>query len=213
MPLRCLYDNAKVVVLGREEDGRPRWNPRFLDFALRVGFDSRLCRPYRPQTKGRVESGIKYLRNNFWPSARFTDLADLNRQVREWCCSVADTRIHGTTGERPEDRLLKERSHLRSLPDRGRLTPFLREERKVGRDGYVQWQGSWYGVPWTWAGQGVQVQAEGSLVKSGPESNGWRCTLGRDAPDSGSPCPASGRGWGWGILGPGRSLWPPRWRR
>ena len=213
VPLRCLYDNAKVVVLGREEDGRPRWNPRFLDFALRVGFDSRLCRPYRPQTKGRVESGIKYLRNNFWPSARFTDLADLNRQVREWCCSVADTRIHGTTGERPEDRLLKERSHLRSLPDRGRLTPFLREERKVGRDGYVQWQGSWYGVPWTWAGQGVQVQAEGSLVKSGPESNGWRCTLGRDAPDSGSPCPASGRGWGWGILGPGRSLWPPRWRR
>ena len=50
---RCLYDNAKVVVLGREEDGRPRWNPRFLDFALRVGFDSRLCRPYRPQSKGR----------------------------------------------------------------------------------------------------------------------------------------------------------------
>ena len=165
VPRRCLYDNAKVVVLGREEDGRPRWNPRFLDFALRVGFDSRLCRPYRPQTKGRVESGIKYLRNNFWPSARFTDLADLNRQVREWCSCVADIRVHGTTGERPKDRLLKEGSHLRSLPDRGRLTPFLREERKVGRDGYVQWQGAWYGVPWTWAGQGVQVQAEGSLVE------------------------------------------------
>ena len=108
VPRRCLYDNAKVVVLGREEDGRPRWNPRFLDFALRVGFDSRLCCPYRPQTKGRVESGIKYLRNNFWPSARFTDLADLNRQVREWCSCVADIRVHGTTGERPQDRLLKE---------------------------------------------------------------------------------------------------------
>ena len=78
---------------------------------------------------------------------------------------MADDRIHGTTGERPKDRLLKERSHLRSLPERGRLTPFLREERKVGRDGYVQWQGAWYGVPWTWAGQGVQVQAEGSLVE------------------------------------------------
>ena len=106
VPRRCLYDNAKVVVLGREEDGRPRWNPRFLDFALRVGFDSRLCRPYRPQTKGRVESGIKYLWNNFWPSARFTDLADLNRQVREWFSCVADIRVHGTTGERPKDRLL-----------------------------------------------------------------------------------------------------------
>ena len=78
---------------------------------------------------------------------------------------MADTRVHGTTGERPEDRLLKERSHLGSLPERGRLTPFLREERKVGRDGYVQWQGAWYGVPWTWTGQGVQVQAENNLVE------------------------------------------------
>ncbi len=42
IPRRCLYDNAKVVVLGREDDGKPRWNPRLLDFALRVGFDTRL---------------------------------------------------------------------------------------------------------------------------------------------------------------------------
>ena len=104
-PRRCLYDNAKVVVLGREEDGRPRWNPRFLDFALRVGFDSRLCRPYRPQTKGRVESH-QVPAEQLLAQRAFYRVADLNRQVREWCSCVADIRVHGTTGERPKDRLL-----------------------------------------------------------------------------------------------------------
>ena len=51
VPRRCLYDNAKVVTLGRDEEKRPIWNQRMLDFALRVGFEARLCQPYRAQTK------------------------------------------------------------------------------------------------------------------------------------------------------------------
>ena len=90
VPGRCLYDNAKVVTLGRDEDGQVEWNRRMLDFAMRVGFEIRLCRPYRAQTKGKVESGVKYVRRNIWPSMRFTDDADLNRQGLEWCDSVAN---------------------------------------------------------------------------------------------------------------------------
>ena len=45
VPRRCLYDNAKVVTLGRDGDKQPIWNQRMLDFALRVGFEMRLCRP------------------------------------------------------------------------------------------------------------------------------------------------------------------------
>ena len=59
VPRRCLYDNAKVVVLGRDDDGRPEWNSRMLDFALRVGFEMRLCRPrtvHRPRGRSRAES-------------------------------------------------------------------------------------------------------------------------------------------------------------
>ena len=64
VPRRCLYDNAKVITLGRDEAKRPVWNQRMLDFALRVGFELRLCQPYRAQTKGKVESGVKYVRRN-----------------------------------------------------------------------------------------------------------------------------------------------------
>lgn len=162
---RCLYDNPKVVVLGRDHEGRPQWNSQFLDFALRTGFDIRLCRPYRAQTKGKVESGIKYVRYNLWPTVRFTDLADLNSQAQAWSDSIANVRVHGTTRERPIDRLALERPRLLPLPEVGRWTVFLREERKVGRDGYIQWDGAWYGVHWNWVGQLVQVQATASSVE------------------------------------------------
>ena len=165
VPRRCLYDNAKVVVLGRDNNGRPEWNQRFLDFALRIGFDIRLCRPYRPQTKGRVESGVKYVRGNMWPGARFTDDADLNRRAMEWCESVANVRVHGTTRERPKELLAKEQPYLAPLAEPARLTPFLREDRKVGRDGYVQWDRAWYGVPWTWATEKVQVAPALGMVE------------------------------------------------
>jgi transposase len=165
VPQRCLYDNPKIVVLDRDEAGRPVWNPRFLDFALRVGFDAQLCHPYRPQTKGKVESGVGYVKGNFWPTARFVDDADLNRQAQTWVDTVANVRVHGTTRERPIDRLARERPHLRALPEAPRLRPFLREERKVGRDGYVRWDGAWYGVLWTWAGKAVQLEATDTTVE------------------------------------------------
>ncbi len=157
VPLRCLYDNQKLVVLGRDEGGAPAWNERFLDFALRVGFESKLCRPYRAQTKGRVESGIKYVRGNFWPSERFVDLSDLNRHAQTWVAEVADRRIHGTTGVMPGERLEQERDALRPFVGRERLLDLLQESRKVARDGFVQWAGSHYGVPATLAGQEVFV--------------------------------------------------------
>ncbi len=51
--------------------------------ALWVGFEARLCPLYRAQTKGKVESEVKYVRRNMWPSLRFTDDADLNQQALE----------------------------------------------------------------------------------------------------------------------------------
>ena len=164
VPRRCLYDNAKVVTLGRDAEGQVEWNRRMLDFALRIGFELRLCQPYRAQTKGKVESGVKYVRGNLWPSLRFTDDADLNRQAVEWCTTVANRRLHGTTHRLPAEMLAEEQPHLGKLPERNVLAPYLREDRLVARDGFVSWDGSRYGVHWKWVGAIVQVgQRQGTV--------------------------------------------------
>ena len=107
MAREILYDNARTVVISRTEKG-PVFHPGLLDFAGRFGFQPRACRPYRAQTKGKVERSIGYLRDRFFCGRTFQDLADLNLQLDAWTREVANSREHGTTKEPPAARLLRE---------------------------------------------------------------------------------------------------------
>jgi transposase len=107
IPEEILYDNQKQVVLGRSADG-PRFHPEFLSFCGQFGFRPRLCRPYRAQTKGKVERSIGYLKDRFFCGRTFTDLPDMNLQLERWIREVANEREHATTGEAPNARLLRE---------------------------------------------------------------------------------------------------------
>jgi hypothetical protein len=103
-----------------------------------------------------VERSIKYLRDSFWPVA-FTDLPDLNRQVSAWVAGVANVREHATLKRRPIDLLAEERSHLLPLKATSTFEGLLAEERKVGRDAFVAFEGNRYAVPWQYAGRHVSV--------------------------------------------------------
>ena len=72
---------------------------------------------------------MKYVKGNMWPSMRFTDDAYLNRQGLEWCDTVANVRVHGTTHRVPWEMLAEERPHLGKPPGRGALAPYLLEDR------------------------------------------------------------------------------------
>ena len=99
-----LYDNPRTMVIGREEDGkRVILNAVFEDFADHYGIQPRFCQPYRARTKGKIESGVKYVKRNFLAGRRFEDLEHLNQELERWMVEVADVRIHGTTKERPID--------------------------------------------------------------------------------------------------------------
>src|SRR6266513_3887845 len=65
VPEEILYDRMRTIWTGTDERGEIIWNAIFLDLARYWGFTPRLCRPYRAQTKGKVESGVKYVRRNF----------------------------------------------------------------------------------------------------------------------------------------------------
>jgi transposase len=104
VPNVMLTDRMKTVILGMGDDRKPRWHPLFADFAAAIGMVPRVCRARRPQTKGKVERGVRFVNDNFLPGRTFTDLGDLNAQARRWC-DEKNRRVHGTTGERPCDRL------------------------------------------------------------------------------------------------------------
>jgi transposase len=95
-----LYDRPRTVCYANDE-GRIVWNPTFKAFAQYWSFEPRVCRPYRAQTKGKVESGVKYLKRNFLPGREFIDIVHLSEQLAEWNDTIADQRNHGTTHEVP----------------------------------------------------------------------------------------------------------------
>jgi hypothetical protein len=132
-----------------------QWNPQFADFMAALGVAPRVCRPYTPQTKGKVERSIGVVKHSFWPGVRFTDLDDLNRQARAWC-DDRNHRVHRTTRQRPIDRWSEER--LSPLPVAFARERFATEERKVSWDGYVSYDGVQSGLPSEPSGAGRVVQ-------------------------------------------------------
>lgn len=149
IPQEMLHDNLKTAVLSRSADGGVHWHPRYLDFADYYGFRPRACQPYRAQTKGKVENGVRYVRGNFWPGLVFTTLADLNQQARSWLDSVANTRLHGTTGAVPFVRLPEEQ--LMPLAGKPVYDTSLITHRRSSRDCLVSYGGSFYSVPAAYA--------------------------------------------------------------
>jgi hypothetical protein len=158
IPRKVLYDNMRTVILGYDERGEPRWHPALADFADYWGFRPRVCQPYRPQTKGKVERGIGYLKGNFLCGRRASSLEDLQSQLRGWLGQVANARIHGTTHRKIQEAWDEERPALQPMGVR-RPYPFVSEvTRKVAPDCYVSYGTNRYSVPWSFAGREVHVR-------------------------------------------------------
>jgi len=152
-PEEILYDNMKQVVVKRllkAEDST--LNRQFEDFAGFYGFKPVLCRPYRGQTKGKVERTVQFVRDNFMVGIKYDSLSDLNGQALAWCNKV-NAKIHATTGEIPFERLKKEG-----------LNPLTREYiidkinlRRVQKDCLISYAGNQYSVPSEYVGKDVAV--------------------------------------------------------
>ena len=161
VPEQIVVDNAKPVIRRHWRDpetGRHRvlWHPVYEDFAGHYGFRPWAHWPYRPQTKGKTESGVKYVQRNALAGKRFRGFDHLNEWLLEWTTTVADLRVHGTTHELPRDRFAREQ-----LSPLGARPLYARERvrhRMVASDALVAIGGSRYSVPVQFVGETVTIR-------------------------------------------------------
>jgi hypothetical protein len=156
-----VHDNMLTAVI--ERDGPLiRYNEAFLTFLRHFHISPLACNPAQPQEKGKVEKGaINYIRNSFWPLRTFQDLCDVQTQAVHWRDTVANVRVHRTTGERPIDRFKAQ--HLRPLPD---FVPDCRDtaDVRVYSDFCVHFDGNTYTIPPWLIGKHVTVKADSKTV-------------------------------------------------
>ena len=158
VPRKIVYDNLKSVVLSHVGP-TVQFNPRFLAFAGHYLFEPTAAPVRYPQFKGRVEGSIKFIRHSFFYGRAFTSLAELRAQAARWRDDIANSRIHGTTRERPMERLLIERPRLHRLPahpfDTDIVVPLI-----VSKEARVRFDANSYSVPPKYVGKTVELRAD-----------------------------------------------------
>jgi transposase len=117
VPERVLIDNTKTAVLKHPSGQAPLFHPRYLDFAAHYGFEPRACNVRKANEKGRVESGVGYVKKNFLRGLELPHGLDaLNAAVHHWMDTIANVRIHGETRKKPVELFAVEKAHLKPLP-------------------------------------------------------------------------------------------------
>lgn len=128
LPEECVYDQSKMVVISKQFR-ELEVNQRFQEFAI-TAFRIHACCGYDPESKGKVEAGVKYAKQDAFSGGIFRDEADLRGHVQQWLDEVANVRTHGTTGQQP-------RAHF-TAEERAHLRPYL-EPACVGREAPTTW--------------------------------------------------------------------------
>lgn len=162
-----LYDNPRTIVKAKDEStGQVWWNQRFKDRMDFYGVEIKLCRYYRAKTKGKVESGVKYVKRNALAGRRFESLGELNAWLDTWAATIADERVHGTTYEIPRERFERdERMKMIAVDQRPPSRECRTVRRRVAIDGYVEVETNRYPVPYEWCRAEVEVQLNETEVR------------------------------------------------
>jgi hypothetical protein len=164
--LEVLGDNARPLVDEHDRKaGTVRFHPAWVEFCKDWDVTPKACGPYRARTKGKTESGVKYVKRNALAGREFESFAALEKHLVEWMAE-ADARVHGTTHERPLDRFEREeKAALRPLPSRPLPRRQQRLKRKVANDALVDVDTVRYSVPHRLVRESVEVQVGEAEVR------------------------------------------------
>jgi transposase len=164
--LEVLGDNARPLVEEHDRKaGTVRFHPAWVEFCKDWGVTPKACGPYRARTKGKTESGVKYVKRNALAGRDFESFTALEKHLLEWMAE-ADARVHGTTHERPLDRFEREeKAALRPLPSRPLPRRQQRLKRKVANDALVDVDTVRYSVPHRLVRESVEVQVGEEAVR------------------------------------------------
>ncbi|MFZ0019944.1 MAG: IS21 family transposase [Acetobacteraceae bacterium] len=165
VPAEILYDRMRTVFHRDDtEGGHIVYNATLRAFAAHYSYQPKACRPYRAQTKGKVERPYRYVREDFFLGGSFRNLEDLNLQFRAWLDQVANPRTHATTRRVVAEHFAEELPHLQALPA-GPFQAVLQLERRITRDGMISLHGNLYSVPNATRRRIVEVHSTASEVR------------------------------------------------
>jgi hypothetical protein len=164
VPAYILTDNMKSVVIKRDWSGQPIWQKDYESFMKTIGFQTKLCKPRHPFTKGKVERLIRFVKDNFLIDRTFWNVTDLNRAALAWC-NVQNTTYHAAVDGVPEqihDALCSKRASV--LPNAQDMQFYLCPERRISFDGFINYENRRFGVPFSYTGTTARIKRDDDML-------------------------------------------------
>lgn len=137
-----VYDQTKLVVI-QEKYREVLFNQKFWQFSTKYGFTASVCEGYDPESKGKVERAVQYVKNDFLYGEYFRDIEHVRREGINWLNTVANVRIHGTTHAQPDALYEEDKKHINQ-------SFYIKDEnniRVVDKTGLINFEGNKYSVP------------------------------------------------------------------
>ena len=164
IPAHVLTDNMKSVVDHRDLEGYPVWNKDYEAFMRTVGFQTKLCKPRHPFTKGKVERLIRYVKENFLAGRSFWNVTHMNREAREWC-SRKNASFHKSVYGVPQDTHSSVcAKKLGVLDENISIRRYLCPLRRISFDGFVNYEDRRFGVPGSYTESTARVMRDDDRI-------------------------------------------------
>jgi transposase len=157
VPQQILYDNMKTAVI-KHSPVEIKFNRTFEEFLAYYGITPKACKPRRPQTKGKVERVVGYLKGNFMQRKHEPTLKALNQNIRSWLDKVANKKVNQTTMESPLTRFELERNYLANSNLKPLFPIHHWEMREVSKDSFISFDGKKYSVPFRYVGRQLKMK-------------------------------------------------------
>jgi hypothetical protein len=155
VPKTLVYDLDRIMVVD-ENMGQVLLTAAFKAYVGSVGFELHFCRPADPESKGKVENVVGYVKKNFLYNRAYVDCDGLNSQGLGWLARTANHLPHNVTKKSPQAEHLIEQQHL--TPHKPVLMENDYQSYYVRKNNTIPYKSNFYSLPeGTYQGRGSQV--------------------------------------------------------
>ncbi len=164
-PDEIVYDQDRVMVVS-ENAGDILFTQVFENYKNYAGFSVLLCRGFDPESKGKIEAVIKYIKGNFLAYRTFYSLSQLGSDGLKWLDRTGNGQIHNTTKIIPAVAFVEEQKHLKSAPELGETNQLPRFSM-VRKDNVVMYKQNRYSMPkgTYWPSRRVRIEEDGTTIR------------------------------------------------
>ena len=158
---RVMFDNPKTVTT-QIVAGQSVLNPEIVRLAAHYPFSPITAAAADPESKGKVEALVRFVKSDLVPAEGFASLDAANCEAVRWCAEV-NAAVHPETAAVPEQRLAAERAVLRALRERPAVA--TGERRRVDKCSTIRVASARYSVPCRLVGDWVEAAADGDVIR------------------------------------------------